>query len=87
MAVSLVMRMPGWLVQPSTRLNHRPHDTSQTVLDPALGRALVVGQLEIPTAFCYLIGVGRAYAPPPSEPDRRVSRIRLSGWWYRLEEG
>jgi len=26
-----------------------------------------------------LIGVGRAIAPPPSEPDRRYSRIRLSG--------
>jgi hypothetical protein len=25
------------------------------------------------------IGVGRAIAPPPSEPDRRYSRIRLSG--------
>jgi hypothetical protein len=25
--------------------------------------------------------------PPPSEPDRRVSRIRLSSWWsYLLEE-
>jgi hypothetical protein len=24
------------------------------------------------------IGVGRALAPPPSEPDRRYSRIRLS---------
>ena len=24
------------------------------------------------------IGVGRACAPPPSEPDGRVSRIRLS---------
>ena len=25
-----------------------------------------------------LIGVGRALAPPPSEPDRRYLRIRLS---------
>jgi len=25
------------------------------------------------------IGVGRALAPPPSEPDGRYSRIRLSG--------
>jgi hypothetical protein len=25
-----------------------------------------------------LIGVGRALAPPPSEPDKRYSRIRLS---------
>ena len=22
-------------------------------------------------------------APPPSEPDRRISRIRLSSWWSR----
>ena len=31
-----------------------------------------------------LIGVGRAGypAPPPSEPDVRFSRIRLSGWWF-----
>src|ERR1700694_1346226 len=28
------------------------------------------------------IGVGRAAAPPPSEPDRRFSRIRLSSWWF-----
>jgi hypothetical protein len=27
-----------------------------------------------------------ASAPPPSEPDRRVSRIRLSGWWSYLRE-
>ena len=25
-----------------------------------------------------MIGVGRALAPPPSEPDKRYSRIRLS---------
>src|SRR6266404_2671782 len=25
-------------------------------------------------------------APPPSEPDRRVSRIRLSGRWFYLRE-
>jgi hypothetical protein len=24
--------------------------------------------------------------PPPSEPDVRISRIRLSGWWYYLLE-
>jgi hypothetical protein len=24
--------------------------------------------------------------PPPSEPDRRVSRIRLSSWWFYLGE-
>ncbi len=23
-------------------------------------------------------------APPPSEPDVRLSRIRLSGWWFYL---
>lgn len=35
-----------------------------------------------------LIGVGRAGypAPPPSEPDGRFSRIRLSGWWFYLNE-
>jgi hypothetical protein len=22
--------------------------------------------------------------PPPSEPDRRISRIRLSSWWFTL---
>ncbi len=34
------------------------------------------------------IGVGSAGcpAPPPSEPDRRVSRIRLSGRWSYLKE-
>jgi hypothetical protein len=36
------------------------------------------------------IGVGRAkgiaLAPPPSEPDGRISRIRLSGWWFYLIE-
>jgi len=25
-------------------------------------------------------------APPPSEPDGRISRIRLSSWWSYLEE-
>jgi hypothetical protein len=25
-------------------------------------------------------------APPPSEPDRRISRIRLSSWWFYLRE-
>jgi hypothetical protein len=25
-------------------------------------------------------------APPPSEPDRRISRIRLSRWWFYLLE-
>jgi len=25
--------------------------------------------------------------PPPSEPDRRISRIRLSSRWFYLEEG
>ena len=25
--------------------------------------------------------------PPPSEPDVRGSRIRLSSWWFYLEEG
>jgi hypothetical protein len=24
--------------------------------------------------------------PPPSEPDRRISRIRLSSGWFYLEE-
>jgi hypothetical protein len=24
--------------------------------------------------------------PPPSEPDGRISRIRLSSWWYYLRE-
>jgi len=24
--------------------------------------------------------------PPPSEPDRRISRIRLSSRWFYLEE-
>ena len=23
---------------------------------------------------------------PPSEPDWRISRIRLSGWWFYLRE-
>ncbi len=23
---------------------------------------------------------------PPSEPDVRISRIRLSSWWYHLQE-
>jgi hypothetical protein len=35
-----------------------------------------------------LIGVGTAITAPPSEPDRRISRIRLSSWWftcYRIE--
>ena len=25
-------------------------------------------------------------APPPSEPDRRISRIRLSSWWFYLKQ-
>jgi len=28
-------------------------------------------------------------APPPSEPDKRISRIRLSSWWFtcnRIDE-
>src|SRR5882672_10177701 len=31
-----------------------------------------------------MIGVGRAigFVPPPSEPDGRFSRIRLSSWWF-----
>src|SRR5262245_2748501 len=28
------------------------------------------------------IGVGRALPPPPSEPDVRISRIRLSSRWF-----
>ncbi len=28
-----------------------------------------------------------ASAPPPSEPDRRISRIRLSSWWSYLQRG
>jgi hypothetical protein len=28
------------------------------------------------------IRAGRAWAPPPSEPDERVSRLRLSSWWF-----
>ncbi len=34
------------------------------------------------------IGVGRAglAVPPPSEPDRRFSRIRLSSRWSYLRE-
>ena len=24
-------------------------------------------------------------APPPSEPDLRISRIRLSSWWFYLK--
>jgi hypothetical protein len=24
--------------------------------------------------------------PPPSEPDWRISRIRLSSWWFYLQE-
>jgi hypothetical protein len=24
--------------------------------------------------------------PPPSEPDRRIIRIRLSSWWFYLGE-
>ena len=41
----------------------------------------------VPTEFWILIGVGRdrlSSAPPPSEPDRRISRIRLSSWWLSL---
>jgi hypothetical protein len=26
------------------------------------------------------------FGPPPSEPDRRISRIRLSGQWFYLRE-
>ena len=26
------------------------------------------------------------WATPPSEPDKRISRIRLSGWWFYLFE-
>jgi hypothetical protein len=34
-----------------------------------------------------VIGVGKGCWPsPPSEPDVRVSRIRLSGWWFYLRE-
>ncbi len=34
-----------------------------------------------------LIGVGTAGYPaaPPSEPYVRISRIRLSGWWFTAE--
>ena len=28
------------------------------------------------------IGVGKAFASPPSEPDWRFSRIRLSSRWF-----
>ena len=33
-----------------------------------------------------LIGVGRVSPPPPSEPYGRISRIRLSSWWFYLDE-
>ncbi len=32
------------------------------------------------------IGVGKAFASPPSEPDWRISRIRLSSRWFYLRE-
>ena len=32
------------------------------------------------------IGVGRVSPPPPSEPYGRISRIRLSSWWFYLNE-
>jgi len=38
----------------------------------------LMAKLQCPEGTKRKIGVGRAYAPPPSEPDRRYSRIRLS---------
>ena len=45
---------------------------------------ILVVLLTVLMRFLGKIGVGRAdcSAPPPSEPDVRVSRIRLSGWWF-----
>ena len=37
-------------------------------------------------ALAELIGVGKAFASPPSEPYVRFSRIRLSSWWFPHRE-
>jgi hypothetical protein len=34
-----------------------------------------------PSQRVQLIGVGTTDVAPPSEPDVRISRIRLSSWW------
>jgi hypothetical protein len=32
------------------------------------------------------IGVGTTVVAPPSEPDWRISRIRLSSWWLAFKK-
>ena len=38
------------------------------------------------SSFPKLIGVGKAFASPPSEPYVRFSRIRLSSRWFPHRE-
>jgi hypothetical protein len=33
-----------------------------------------------------IIGVGTTVVAPPSEPDWRISRIRLSSWWLAFKK-
>ena len=53
--------------------------TDSSRFDPYLFRAFSAYSIST------TIGVGRALAPPPSEPDVRISRIRLSSWWFTSE--
>jgi hypothetical protein len=62
--------------------------TDQTRLRPAAVETRVPGRSALPE------GQGRnrgrrnrvVPGPPPSEPDRRFSRIRLSSRWFYLQE-
>jgi hypothetical protein len=55
----------------------------------------IMPHLRYPVYLMIILGVWYALAdrgredrlssiPPPSEPDRRISRIRLSSWWFTL---
>jgi hypothetical protein len=44
------------------------------------------GVLDIRTRRWEFIGVGTTVVAPPSEPDWRISRIRLSSWWLAFKK-
>jgi hypothetical protein len=62
------------------RSNHKfpPNRPRPRSLNVAAKNGVPAGKAAGGDARATLIGVGRAVAPPPSEPDWRFSRIRLS---------
>jgi hypothetical protein len=72
-------------------LDGRMSDLTQHLLSQVLAEVPVrhdCGQCRPQTLLSKYRGRKHRLAsmPPPSEPDVRISRIRLSGWWSYLRE-